>query len=340
MRAEKSRIFVALSLCLAFTAIFGIRTVFSQQNVASSKQQKKNSESEDGELKAIRQTLTDYIQGSTNGQPSRLKKAFHPKLNLYSTRNGKLRVWTGSDYIKSTKEGVPTGEQGKILAIEYEHDIAVAKVEIAPPKSSRPYIDYFMLLKIESKWTIVHKMYTRSNGKSGANGRWKLKKDSAESKDSKTPKKQNFSQKVSAESVRKIDSVFSDFDRQDSPGSAVCVIKDGQVVFKKGYGSANLEHKIPIDPEKSVFNIGSASKQFTAFAALLLAEEGKLSFDDSVRKYLPELPECTRGITIGHLAHHTSGLRSELSLLALAGWTPGDVIKHHHIFRMLCRQKA
>lgn len=113
------------------------------------------------ETELIRATLLDYIEGSTNGQPARLKTAFHPDLNLYYVKNNEIRVWSGEDYIKDTKEGQPTGETGKILSIDYENNAAMAKVEIASPNSSTPYIDYFMLLKTNGKWTIVHKMFTK-----------------------------------------------------------------------------------------------------------------------------------------------------------------------------------
>ena len=114
------------------------------------------------ELIAISQTLTDYIEGSTEGQPNRLKTAFHPDLNLYSIgKEEKLNIWSGTAYIEDTKEGKPTGEGGKIISIDYENNIAVAKVEISHPKSPSTYVDYFMLLKIEGKWTIMHKMYTK-----------------------------------------------------------------------------------------------------------------------------------------------------------------------------------
>lgn len=114
------------------------------------------------ELVAISQTLTDYIEGSTEGQPNRLKTAFHPDLNLYSIgKEEKLNIWSGTAYIEDTKEGKPTGEGGKIISIDYENNIAVAKVEISHPKSPSTYVDYFMLLKIEGKWTIMHKMYTK-----------------------------------------------------------------------------------------------------------------------------------------------------------------------------------
>ncbi len=108
----------------------------------------------------IRETLTDYIEGSTGGQPERLKTAFHPELNLYYVRNNEIRIWKGTDYIKDTKEGVPTGETGKILSIDYENDIAVAKVEIIPSNNSRSFIDYFLLAKAKGTWTIIHKAYT------------------------------------------------------------------------------------------------------------------------------------------------------------------------------------
>ena len=114
------------------------------------------------EIKEITETLTDYIEGSTDGQPERLKTAFHEDLNLYSVgKNEQLRIWSGEDYIADTKEGKPTGEDGKIISIDFENNAAVAKVEISHPKSTSTYIDYFMLLKLEGKWTIIHKMYTK-----------------------------------------------------------------------------------------------------------------------------------------------------------------------------------
>ena len=113
------------------------------------------------ELEAISTTLMDYIEGSTNGQPERLKKAFYSDLNLYYVKNDSLKIWSGKAYIDDTKEGKPTGESGKIISIDYENNAAVAKVEISHPKSSSPYIDYFMLLKVEGQWTIIHKMFTK-----------------------------------------------------------------------------------------------------------------------------------------------------------------------------------
>lgn len=109
----------------------------------------------------IKETLTKYIEGSTNGKPDLLKEAFHPDLNLYYVENDEIKAWSGKAYINDTKEGQPTGEIGKILSIDYENDIAVAKVEISHPNQPLPYIDYFLLAKIEENWIIIHKAYTK-----------------------------------------------------------------------------------------------------------------------------------------------------------------------------------
>ena len=97
----------------------------------------------------------------------------------------------------------------------------------------------------------------------------------------------------------KIDSIFSSYN-STTPGVAVVVVKDGEIVFKKGYGMANLEHNIAITTE-TVFDIASVSKQFTAFTMYLLESEGKLSLDDEVKKYIPELPDYAKAIKIKHL---------------------------------------
>ncbi|MBX2815658.1 MAG: nuclear transport factor 2 family protein [Saprospiraceae bacterium] len=117
--------------------------------------------SEKTEIEQITETLMDYIEGSTKGQPQRLKKAFHPDLNLYYVKDNEVKVWSGADYITDTKEGQPTGELGKIINIDFENDIAVAKVQIAHPDAKTPYIDYFMLAKAAGHWTIIHKMFTK-----------------------------------------------------------------------------------------------------------------------------------------------------------------------------------
>lgn len=123
-----------------------------------------------------------------------------------------------------------------------------------------------------------------------------------------------------------------------APGAAVAVMKDGKIVFSKGYGYADLESDRPITPS-TIFHVASVSKQFTAFAIAMLADQGKLSLDDDIRKYLPELHDFGHTITINHLAHHTSGLRDQWNLLMMAGWRLDDVITQKQIMRMIVRQR-
>ena len=115
-----------------------------------------------------------------------------------------------------------------------------------------------------------------------------------------------------------VDKVFEKWDKSDSPGCALGVYRDGQIIYKHGYGMANLNDDVPITPA-TVFHVASMSKQFTAASIVLLAQQGKLSLDDDVRKYIPELPDFGERITIRHLVHHTSGLRDQWALLGLAG---------------------
>jgi CubicO group peptidase (beta-lactamase class C family) len=107
-------------------------------------------------------------------------------------------------------------------------------------------------------------------------------------------------------------------DNQKSPGAAVVIVRNGEVLLSKGYGMANLEHRIPVT-SSTVFDIASVSKQFAGMAVAMLIEQGKLSLEDDVRKYIPELPDFGHTITIYHLLHHTSGLRDWPGTLALAG---------------------
>jgi len=135
-----------------------------------------------------------------------------------------------------------------------------------------------------------------------------------------------------------IDSIFAGFDDIHKPGAAIAVVKEGKIVFKKGYGSANLEYDLPVTPS-TIFHIASVSKQFTAFAILLLAEQGKLSFDDDIRKHIPEVPDFGKTITLRHLASHTSGMRDQWNLLALGGWRLDDVITKEHVLNLVSHQK-
>lgn len=136
----------------------------------------------------------------------------------------------------------------------------------------------------------------------------------------------------------RIDALFESFDSTETPGAAIAVIEDGELVHSRGYGIAQLEYEIEIGPE-TVFHVASVSKQFTAMAVVLLALEGKLSLDDEVRQHLPWVPDFDVPITLQHLIHHTSGLRDQWESLLIAGWRLDDVITHDHIRGMVERQR-
>jgi len=136
----------------------------------------------------------------------------------------------------------------------------------------------------------------------------------------------------------RVDAVFSRYNRSDSPGCAVGVYQNGAITYSKGYGSANLEYGVPITPN-TPFISGSVAKQFTAAAIALLVEQGRLSLDDDVRKYIPELPDYGKRITVDHLVHHTSGLRDFWSLVQVAGMRYDDGYSVDDVIRLAARQK-
>lgn len=143
---------------------------------------------------------------------------------------------------------------------------------------------------------------------------------------------------TSQKQIEKIDSLFTSWNVPDHPGGSVLVSKDGKTIFSKSYGLANIEYNIP-NTNNTLFNIGSISKQFTAMGIVLLEEQNKLSFDDNIRKYIPELPNFGETITISHLLHHTSGLRDLHGLLGLAGWRSGDLETNDDVYRIINNQK-
>ena len=149
-----------------------------------------------------------------------------------------------------------------------------------------------------------------------------------------------WAQTLPPDVTAKVDKVFEQWNKPDSPGCALGVYQNGQIVYKHGYGMANLNDDIPITPA-TVFHVASMSKQFTAASILLLAEQGKLSLDDDVHKYIPELPDFGERITLRHLMHHTSGIRDQWSLLGLAGWRYSqDLITDDDVMSVVTRQKA
>ncbi|HWA15254.1 MAG TPA: serine hydrolase domain-containing protein, partial [Gemmatimonadales bacterium] len=136
-----------------------------------------------------------------------------------------------------------------------------------------------------------------------------------------------------------VDSIFAHVDKGDSPGCALGVYQDGKLAYARGYGMANLELGVPIT-SRSVFDIGSTSKQFTAASVVLLSLDGKLSLDDDIRKWVPELPSYGKTITIRHILHHTSGLRDYIGLMVLAGADYDDLTTEQEALDIIVRQKA
>ena len=135
-----------------------------------------------------------------------------------------------------------------------------------------------------------------------------------------------------------LDPLFAPWNTTNTPGAAVVVAKDGKVVFLRSYGCANLEHRIPITPD-TVFDAASVAKQFTGLALAMLVGQGKLSLDDDIRRHLPDVPDFGRPITIGHLLHHTSGLRDWPETLTLGGKGMGDRIDLDTILEMVRCQR-
>jgi CubicO group peptidase (beta-lactamase class C family) len=152
-----------------------------------------------------------------------------------------------------------------------------------------------------------------------------------------------FTQKISQEInidriATKIDSLLSNYN-ENEPGVAIGLVKNNQLIYEKYFGLANLDYEIPIHKGTS-FHVASVSKQFTAFAILLLEDEGKLSLDDDIRIYLPEMHEFEPKITISHLLNHTSGLKDKYNLLRLSGWTLDDVITNEQVLNLIFNQKT
>ncbi len=139
--------------------------------------------------------------------------------------------------------------------------------------------------------------------------------------------------------TEKVDKLFEKWDSTASPGVSMAIIHNGEIIYERGYGMANLEHGVPITPE-TVFRIGSTSKQFTAACIAILSLHGKLSLDDDIRKYIPELPDYDKPITVRHLVHHISGIRDYLGLAYLSGKSGDDFYTAEETVAMVARQKG
>ena len=146
-----------------------------------------------------------------------------------------------------------------------------------------------------------------------------------------------FGQNNMHHTSNRIDAIFKNIKDSD-PGVSLGILKNNELIIQKNYGLANLEYQIPIS-SNTVFHAASVSKQFTAFAILLLESEGKLSLDDDVRKYIPELHQFDNKITLRSLANHTSGIRDQHNLARLAGWNSDDIITNKQVLNLIYNQE-
>ncbi len=135
-----------------------------------------------------------------------------------------------------------------------------------------------------------------------------------------------------------IPKIVKEWDKKDSPGCSIAVIKNGSLIYSGGFGMANLDHSIPNGPD-TVFRIASVSKHITAACMLLLQDEGHITLDSDIRKWLPEIPEYQKPITIRHLLHHTSGLRDYTSLMPLMEIGEEDLFTPEQTLELIARQK-
>ncbi len=144
---------------------------------------------------------------------------------------------------------------------------------------------------------------------------------------------------VADETTDKVDKIFAAWDTTVTPGAALAVIRDGKIIYERGYGMASLEDGLVMTPQK-IFDIGSTSKQFTAACVAMLIRDGKVAVGDDIRKYLPEMPDYGKVITIDHLLHHTSGLRDYNGLLELSGFrADADCPTVDEAYQVICRQR-
>jgi len=141
-----------------------------------------------------------------------------------------------------------------------------------------------------------------------------------------------------SDTVSLIDNVFSTY-KPGNPGCQLAVSRNGEIIFSKAWGLADLEHNVALT-DSSIFEAGSISKQFVAAAILLLQQQGKLLLDDNVRKYIPELPQYKTTITLRNLLHHTSGIREWSDLVTLTGWPRTQKFyTNHDVLEIITRQK-
>lgn len=230
------------------------------------------------ETELITQTLNDYIEGTANGQPDRLKRAFHPDFNLYFVGQDSLRIWSGKEYVSNIKEGEKNDRKGKIISIDFVNNAANATIEIDIPSRKRVYTDYLLLLKYQGSWKIIHKSFTFKE------------------------------YPILSDKAQKIDEILTAYNKFDLFNGSVIIAQNGKEILKKSYGKASFTWNIDNTPTTK-FRIGSLTKQFTALLILQLQQEGKLKLEDNICKHLPWYFKSTGNkLTIHQLLSMTSGL--------------------------------
>lgn len=151
---------------------------------------------------------------------------------------------------------------------------------------------------------------------------------------------QQAAPRPATDAAARVDSIFARWNTRTTPGCAVGVSRDGRPVLERAYGMADLEHDVTATPA-TIYEAGSVSKQFTAAAVILLAQQGKLSLDDDVRKHVPEVPDYGTKISLRHLLNHTSGLRDWGSVAGIAGMPRGRrAYTHDHVLDIVSRQTS
>jgi CubicO group peptidase (beta-lactamase class C family) len=141
-----------------------------------------------------------------------------------------------------------------------------------------------------------------------------------------------------AQESQQVDAIFAEREKGEKPGCAVVIVKDGSVVYEKGYGMADLEHHVKITPQ-TAFDVASVAKQFTGLGIAMLIEQGKLKVTQDIRSILPRVPDFGRTIMIDNLLHHTSGLRDWPEMLALSGIDWSSPISQDMIIEMVAHQR-
>ncbi len=271
---------VTLQVTIAFSQNKRLATKEASEEFSVIKQNSKDTIAFNAknDLALITEVLLDYIEGTANGQPERLKKAFHADFNLYFVGQDSLRIWKGKEYVGNIKEGEKNDRQGKIVSIDFENNAASAKIEIDIPSRKRIYTDYLLLLKYQGSWKIIHKSFTFKE------------------------------YPILSEKAQKMDKVLSAYHEFDLFNGTVLIAQNGKDVLKKSYGKANFAWDINNTPTTK-FRIGSLTKQFTALLILQLKQEGKLTLEDKINTHLPWYFKNTGSkLTIHHLLSMTSGL--------------------------------